>query len=388
MKRPAMVIAAVATLAVTPIIACINDRDSDTLEREGKGLPAVQQVLTGRFGRNPPLYYKMRLERVVKEIASQPENFPLYDDAAVASDRLGDGEAAIGWMERKRVVLKRAAPTSSTPDKSLREAWYRYYANCGTFWAHRWLHQGTDRSKIGEMKTARAMIARAIEIKPNAHFGREKYQLMAMDWIIRTFGPKNIYDENFLGMPVESYMYRLDSTLKDDIDGDAIEGISGLVALGAAWESFDVFSALQASLAAAGKSTSAEMARRRCLELIENGKTSLNPYAPIGKALAKTISIKPKVRLYTPQELDDIYQRLRDEAEQYQTRCTSYMMERLQQGLHPDTHPDFWNQWHDAGPPPAIPRGCYELPGLQSEASINVTKERICSPRTVSGRRS
>jgi threonine dehydratase len=33
-------------------------------------------------------------------------------------------------------------------------------------------------------------------------------------------------------------------------------------------------------------------------------------------------------------------------------------------------------------------RGCYELPGLQSEASINMTKERICSPRTVSGRRS
>jgi hypothetical protein len=33
-------------------------------------------------------------------------------------------------------------------------------------------------------------------------------------------------------------------------------------------------------------------------------------------------------------------------------------------------------------------RGCYELHGLQSEASINMTKERICSPRTVSGRRS
>jgi hypothetical protein len=35
--------------------------------------------------------------------------------------------------------------------------------------------------------------------------------------------------------------------------------------------------------------------------------------------------------------------------------------------------------------PERYARGCYGLYGLQSEASMKVTKERICSPRTVSG---
>ncbi len=42
---------------------------------------------------------------------------------------------------------------------------------------------------------------------------------------------------------------------------------------------------------------------------------------------------------------------LRADAEDYQTRRTAYMMQRLQAGRHPDTDKNFWNEWRDTAPP-------------------------------------
>ena len=44
------------------VAACLWDRD--TPADEARGLPEVVAVLTGRFERNPPLFYEMRLGRV------------------------------------------------------------------------------------------------------------------------------------------------------------------------------------------------------------------------------------------------------------------------------------------------------------------------------------
>ena len=44
------------------VAACLWDRD--TPADEAKGMPEVVAVLTGRFERNPPLFYEMRLARV------------------------------------------------------------------------------------------------------------------------------------------------------------------------------------------------------------------------------------------------------------------------------------------------------------------------------------
>ena len=65
--------------------ACLNDRD--TLAEEIKGLPDVVQVVTGRFERDPPLYYRMRLARVAAELKTSPALLPDYDDAGVACGR-------------------------------------------------------------------------------------------------------------------------------------------------------------------------------------------------------------------------------------------------------------------------------------------------------------
>src|SRR3954454_11146416 len=177
MKRTLTALALLLGLPIS-VAACLWDRD--TPADEAKGMPEVIAVLAGRFERNPPLFYETRLARVTAYLQSHPEDLAAYDDAGVACDRLGRGDEAIAWMEKKRARLEKL--DASRPE--VKEQRYRYHANLGTFLVHRWVRQGGDRTKIDEVKAARDQIAKAMEINPNAHFGREKYQLRALEWIV------------------------------------------------------------------------------------------------------------------------------------------------------------------------------------------------------------
>ncbi len=373
MKRFALLSAALCTGVLgSAAMACLNDRD--TLAQEARGLPDALQVVTGRFERNPPLFFEMRLKRVAAQLKQDPSQLALYDDAAVASDRLGRSGEAIHWIELKR---KQLAPFNAK-DKTLREHWYRYYANNGSFWAHRWIRNGADRSKISELKTAARMIKRAIEIKPNAHFGREKYQLKAMQWIVAppSVKPSAVQQKqmlpDFLQLH-ESAEQAFDFSEDDGTLGrmglsDAAQGLTGLIALGNAWESVDVFNALSHAFVVSGKNSFAYAASLRAQELARQGRASLVPGAPTGEQLAQVVAAPQTMvlRMYRPQnasELREIYTRLRNEADEYQKRRTSYMMARLELGQHPDTNADFWNGWHDAGPPEPVPFTIWEKHG-------------------------
>ncbi len=325
-----------------PARACLNDRDSDSLAEEAQGLPDVVQVITGRFPRNPPLFYQMRIARVQQELKKNPRNFPLYDDIAVAYDRLGNDNEAIRWIETKRKWL----PPFNANNATLKEDWYRYYANAGTFQAHRWLRSGADRNKISEVVTARDEIARAMQIKPNAHFGREKYQLAAMEWMIYLVKSPNDND----------YHHKITFVTDKDFDKPrpAIEGLSGLVVLGNAWESIDIFNALRLELSSDQKSTLALLAQLRCEELIKNGKTSLSTaYDDSPASQLALIQQRRSVSLppVFPKDIAKAFHALRAEAESWQNARTNYMMIRLQQGRHPDTDKTFWNEYSNSAPP-------------------------------------
>jgi hypothetical protein len=103
--------------------ACLWDRDTLATEESAKRRRTLEivRVITGRFERNPPLYFEMRLSRVAAELQRDPTKFDLYDDAGVASDRLGRSDEAIEWMAKKQNWLK--AKAGSRPD--LKDAWYR-----------------------------------------------------------------------------------------------------------------------------------------------------------------------------------------------------------------------------------------------------------------------
>lgn len=335
------------------VVACLWDRDTPT--DEAKGMPEVVAVLTGRFERNPPLFYEMRLARVTAHLESHPEDLASYDDAGVACDRLGRSDEAISWMEKKRAQLEKHE--NSLPD--MNEQRYRYDANLGTFIAHRWIRQGANRSKIDEVKAARDEIAKALEINPNAHFGREKYQLQAIQWIVDPPKAAGLADlPNLLGWSMGMIQEQPDAQQADD----AVRGLAGLIVLGNAWESVDIFHALNAALQNdtldfarnrdGGRNTLAYFAWLRCRELIDAGKSSMLPDAPKGDALKETLRRPDFVE--GGSLLDPAFTKLRAEADAWHTARNAFMTRRLNEGRHPDSDPSFWDGYTEQ-PAPELP---------------------------------
>ncbi|MEZ5988690.1 MAG: hypothetical protein R3F30_06125 [Planctomycetota bacterium] len=140
--------------------ACIWD--SDTLGDELHGLPDALRLVTGRWHRHGKAYYEARIRRLPERLEAHPDDLDAYDDLAVAHERLGDRDAALAVIERKKKALDARADKDAVWKRHL----YRYHANKGTFLAH-----------SGRFDAAVAELERALEIDPAAHFGRERYQV-------------------------------------------------------------------------------------------------------------------------------------------------------------------------------------------------------------------
>jgi hypothetical protein len=287
----------------------------------------------------------MRLHRVAAEIAQHPDRLNLYDDAGVACDRLHRDDEAIVWMRKKRAAIE--AGHASSDDR------YRYHANLGTFIVHRWFRAGADRKRISEVDAARSEIAQAIRLNPNAHFGREKYQLEVMNWILALAMPvQTVRDGFYRDPPGETLGEFIDGAFhkRHDADDEAIRGLCGLIVLGDAWESVDVFAALPDQMELS-RGTVAGLAGLRVQELRKAGRTSFN------EALDIRIRMGGWFPLQEPNYsvLQRKYRELRAEAERWQRQREAFVLARLQAGRHPDTDPTFWSGWKEPQPPSLAP---------------------------------
>jgi len=338
-----LICCAVAVLAF-PTPACINDHDSDSLAKQAKPLPDLLDIIVGRFPRNPPLYYQMRIDRELPEVAKNPRLFGDYDDVAAAYDKLGNPAKALAWMARKKAAL----PAYDWRNPAIKDAWYRYYANDGTFRVHAWLRSGAKKAAVGEMDQACDEIQKAIEINPHAHFGREPYQLMVMQWIEEA-------TRNPAGASPLSQSFQPDipnfgtpSPAVEKSPGEAAKGLSSLVVLGGAWESPDIFDALSVSLGLPKTVTLGYMAQLRCKELLESGKQSVIPssltvdylqFENTELDMSHTWTVNRANRL----TLEKLFTQIRASADAWQANRTAFMISRLQAGRHPDTDPRFWD---------------------------------------------
>jgi hypothetical protein len=337
---------ALAAMGV-PVAACLWDHD--TLRAEARGLPGLAEVITGRFERNPPLYYEMRLERAARDIEGNPHAWEAYDNAGVACDRLGRHDDAIEWMSRKR-----AAMDVHAGGENLKDHEYRYLANLGTFYAHRWFARGADRTDLADMDRAEAYIAQAIQLNPDAHFGRERYQLMAMRWILNPPAAALDDDGSMEELPslflAHDGFRALRETEGERPSGDlaraglhdAVEGLAGLIALGNAWESVDVFHALALALNDQGDSAMSYLAQLRCRELIAAGRTSLHPASAAGDALLAAMQV-PGYLTTEEGAIESYFADARAAADEWHEHRTEFMMAKLAAGAHPDTDPAFWS---------------------------------------------
>ncbi|MEZ6090856.1 MAG: hypothetical protein R3C05_23110, partial [Pirellulaceae bacterium] len=182
----------------------------------------------------------------------------------------------------------------------------------------------------------------------------------AMQWIV---DPPSIssseYLPNLLGWNFDDIYGEF--TEPEEAD-EAVRGLAGLVVLGDAWRSVDVFNALNVALQRnslgfersrdGGRNSLAYFARLRCLELIDSGYGSLIPDAPSGEDLKAILHepgfVRPELLL------DTAYRKLRAEADAWHDERAAFMSQRLEEGRHPDTDPDFW-KGYVARPVPKLP---------------------------------
>ncbi len=320
--------------------ACYWDRDS--LEFEAKRMPEVLQAITGRFDRNPPLYYSMRLERVTGEITQHPDQLSLYDDAGVSASRLGHQDEAIRWMEQKRQHLDSAHANSD--DR------YKTESNEGTFELLAWFALPDHLHNRTLLKRAIGRIEQALSINPHAHFDREKYQLAYMRWLAGDPGKDGIVN----WMPVAV----LDHKDKSADRAAQVKGLTGLIVLGPAWENPDILGALADTLGEPAKSSAgrrdrtpstAYLATLRRQELIGKGQVALD------KTFFGEGSLDSGDHAYVEAQ----YERLRAEADTYEARRAEYMETRMKAGRHPDIDAEFWKGWVEVPPPAVEPMGWF-----------------------------
>lgn len=143
----------------TPAQACIWDRD--TLAMERARFPEVNELIVGYFPRHSSAYYQWRKEQVLA-IALDQRTAADYDDLGASYDKLGQHDKAIATM---------LAKAERFPNDGV----YETHANLGTFYIHN-----------GDLEQGAQYIGSAIEINPDAHFGREVYQKLLVEYVLAT----------------------------------------------------------------------------------------------------------------------------------------------------------------------------------------------------------
>lgn len=294
--------------------------DSDTVAAELKGMPELQDVIAGRFERNPALYYEMRIARIKgKKEFSFPDD---YFDVAVALDRLGRDDEAISLIENRldpvmgRVLMK---------EEGYKDVSYRRAANLGTFYIHRGLKNG--EAGLADLKKGLELIERAVEINPDAHFGREKVQVALVKDLLWQRAFQKQLDEN-------DESHRLAERPKLTMTKKEIrEGLIGLMVLGAAWESPMVWQWL-AGTYDYENSHAAAMIGNRIYELDKK-------FSWMKAELPDPLQLS-NYGIRDSERTDAIYEELQSNGEEWRKNREDFMLKRMKRGFHPDVNKDFW----------------------------------------------
>jgi|GEM_PF-1015492 len=138
------------------LLACLWDYD--TLKQERARFPSTLELITGKFLRHSPEFYRWRIEDRLKKLKADPNQLDYYDDLAVAYEKTGQHEKAIETILAK---------------EKIKPGLYETYSNLGTFYI-----------LAGDFKKGLPFIEKALAINPDAHFGREKYQKWLVEYAL------------------------------------------------------------------------------------------------------------------------------------------------------------------------------------------------------------
>jgi len=308
-------------------MACYNDIDTNLTELRDN--LDVTKAIIGRFTIYPDAYYKKRIEIQSAILKKDPNNLEAYDNISVAYDRIGDGDSALKWIREKRKHLVNA------PKQQL----YSTEANEGTFLIVRWI-RGHKPGDLTDAIESEKHIAKALEINPNAHFGREFAQLYCIQAMIEC-GKSPDWMQKFSGTLISL-------ADKNHIDHKKLRfGIAGMMVLGAAWELPPMIKAI------------AELVpeENQILNLCEVRLTDDQ-----GRSEYKLIAHES----VNPQESEFLYQ-LMENGTKFRENRKQWIFTKLNKGSHPDTDPDFWKGFTDI---PEVPKSDFVV---SRKGTINQT---------------
>ncbi len=154
---PLIVVLAASTLLVAaPAKACLWD--SDTIAEERSKFPSAMEILAGKYNRHSPAFYEWRIKDRQKKLAADPDNLALLDDLGVALCKTGKFKEAVAIGERALALDAKR---------------YESLSNLGTYHIF-----------AGDLEKSAELIKAALVIEPDAHFGREKYQLYLVEYMM------------------------------------------------------------------------------------------------------------------------------------------------------------------------------------------------------------
>lgn len=201
-------IALVSLCALAGAEAHASVWDRDTVQMERQAFPEVADLITGKFVRHSDALYEWRVEDREAWLAEAPDDLEAMDDLAVALDKLERRAEAIAVMQDALLV---------DPDR------YETHANLGTFLVH-----------AGELEEGLVHIERALEIDPDAHFGRERYQLWLVQYAMQAGEELPLAPRLEEVFPAANRGFTQWVLAHDDADDPmavlaAIEGITGMM---------------------------------------------------------------------------------------------------------------------------------------------------------------
>ena len=165
----------IAALVLGPRVADACLWDYDTLKEETLGQEDVGAVIGGDLHKHSRTFYeaKVTYTRTIIDGGKAPQE--RYDDLAVALAKLGKLDDALAVLADKDTKF----PGEYTTE-----------ANRGTFLAAK-----------GDIAGALEHLRKAIAINPDAHFGREKFQIQFLDYLGKLAkDPKLAMRESFLAI--------------------------------------------------------------------------------------------------------------------------------------------------------------------------------------------
>jgi hypothetical protein len=142
----------------------------------------VHDIIHERYPKHGSAHYRERdrltREKLAKLAPDDPARFSLADDLAAGLERLGRSDEAVVVMRDKLARQQEKGLTG--------RALYTSYANLGTFL----IHAASPKAIAGDLaareqfKEGIGFVRKSVEVNPEAHFGREQWQLVIAEFIL------------------------------------------------------------------------------------------------------------------------------------------------------------------------------------------------------------